>query len=102
MQRMTATSSTDNGAPGEQRLPPCSRTLREDVRTFVREAVEAAMYVYVILLVTDKPIDIAKIARIATLVGLIQTAMLHFDQETHAKIREGMTFSLGSSFIGGF
>lgn len=40
--------------------------------------------------------------RISALIGLIQTAMSVFDQGTHDKIREGMTFSVGSSFVGGF
>ena len=98
----TTTTTPTVPAPADNTCPVPESTVRGHVRRFLRDAAEAAVYIYVILLVTDKPVDFAKIARIASLIGVIQAVLHHLDQGTRDKIREGMTFSLGSSLIGGF
>lgn len=67
---------------------------------FARESIEAFVYIYVIVLVTEKNTPVSKIVRLALTVGMIQSFVHHYDTETHQQIKQGMTFSVGSSFLG--
>lgn len=66
---------------------------------FVKETIEALLYIYVILLITDKPINVARVCKLALMVGGIQAIVFLYDEETHTKIKEGMHFTVGSSFL---
>ena len=74
-------------------------TVEHLLKDTLKEAVEAFCYLYVILLISERPIDLPRILRISLMLGVIQTAMAYFDEEGHVKIKEGMKASVGNSVI---
>ncbi len=79
--------------------------MEDDVRrwfkTFLQEFVEATVYIYVLVIVMDRPnpMETPKILRIAFFIGFIESIMLYWNSETHAKIKDGLYTSVGSSLV---
>jgi len=79
--------------------------MEDDVRrwfkTFLQEFVEATVYIYVLVIIVDRPnpMETSKILRIAFFIGFIESIMLYWNSETHAKIKDGLYNSVGSSLV---
>lgn len=78
-----------------------SEPLRNVLRTFLRECMEALIAVVVMNLIAEKNTEPWRIFRIAIMVGAITTALKYYSSDTHSKVREGMIFTMGSSLIAG-
>ena len=72
---------------------------KEFIERLIHEVVESFLFIYVLVLVTEKQTPLSKLGKLSVLVGGIQTLLYFYDNETRSKIREGMTFSIGSSFL---
>ena len=72
-------------------------TLYSFLHQAAHETLEAAIFVYIISMLTDKPISFGKLIRISVIVGVLQAAIDAFDHERHTKIKDGMLFSVGAS-----
>lgn len=75
-------------------------TWRETYRVFLREFLEALTYLYVISIVAEKPTPFTRLARLALSVGIVQALVYRFDNQSHSKIKDGMYFTVGSTFLG--
>lgn len=76
--------------------------LFEWMTRFFQETVEATVYVYVFLVLTQdagETLEYGKLARIALLLGLIQSTMFYFNNDTTAKIKDSMISSVGGSIL---
>jgi hypothetical protein len=80
-------------------LPKVSK--KEFLERLVHETLEPFLFIYVLVLVTEKNTPLLKIIKLSLIVGVIQTLLFFYDSETRGKIREGMTFSVGAAFLSG-
>lgn len=69
------------------------------VKKFVIEVMEATAMILVIGLMTDKDLTFRRMARIALIVGAINTVLEYYDKDLHSNIKQGMTFTTRSAFM---
>ena len=76
-------------------------TWRETLRVFQREFLEAIAYLGIVAIVADRSLSVLRLIRLAFTVGAVQALVHRFDSQSHLKIKDGLYFSVGSSFVGG-
>ena len=75
---------------------------QEILKDFIRESLESFVLILVIFMISDKTIDsesMLKITKISLLLGTVNVGLALFDQESHAKVKEGIKNTLGSTML---
>ena len=72
--------------------------VKEYALEFVREFVEAMAIMTAVYLIMERPFDV-KILKVAFFLSLLSTAMHVFDEESHAKMKEGMKAAVGNTVV---
>jgi hypothetical protein len=75
-------------------------TWGDTFRMFKREFVEAIAYLGIVAIVADRSMSVLRLIRLAATVGAVQALVYKFDTQSHLKIKDGLYFSVGSSFVG--
>ena len=73
-----------------------TQSLLQEILT---ESVEALVFLLVIHLITERSFEWWRVVRIAILVGVITALVRRWNPDVHGKIKEGMTFQVGSSLL---
>lgn len=74
------------------------------LKDFIRESIEAFFLILVIFLIADKTIDkdsMLRITKTSLLLGMVNIGLALFDEESRAKVNDGMKRSLGNTMLAG-
>lgn len=74
----------------------------EILKDFIRESIEAFVFILVIFMISDKTVDkesILRILKISLVLGMVNVGLALFDEESHAKVKDGMKSSLGNTML---
>lgn len=74
----------------------------EILKDFIRESIEAFVLILVIFMISDKSVDaesILRITKISLVLGVVNVGLALFDEESHAKVKDGMKSSLGNTML---
>jgi len=95
--RMTTMQSRAQQSMSDPNPEPM--TWRETFRVFQREFLEAIAYLWIVTVVADRSLSVLRLIRLAATVGAVQALVHRFDSQSHLKIKDGLYFSVGSSFV---
>jgi glycerol uptake facilitator-like aquaporin len=74
------------------------------LKDFVRESIEVFFLILVIFMISDKTIDkdsMLRITKISLLLGMVNIGLALFDEDSQAKVNDGVKRSLGVTMLAG-